>query len=808
MSIYPLLGEGATGKKCRFWLLDVNYEVKNHKPEVWMWGIDEEKRRVLIVDASFTPYFYALLEEDEDPRQIYERIMREKSRLPLLTKVEIVEKRFFGESVNVAKIYCQDPEVISRYVKIIRGIKGVKECVETDIRYSMRYLIDNDVTPCTWHEVDVLEEENKRGIHVDKFYRAQSPPRRILKDEIPHFRVLSFFPIYYSSKGSPKPERDPVAIVSVVTNTGEKRNFLMEGNDDRGMIESFVKYVKNFDPDIIVGYQTNQQHWQYLIDRAMELDLKLIVDRAGTWPHRSVYGHVSITGRLSIDIFDYADEIPELKVKTLENMANILGVKRLSEQKIIDEIEYSEYWDDEKKREELIDFALERAECILGIFEKMFMYASELSKLVGLPLDQIGRAAVGFRIEWYLIREAYKIGELIPERREQPYIPYAGGVVLKPKPGIHENVSVLDFKSMYPNIMIEKNISPDTYIPPSRPEPDSDVNVAPEVGHKFRKSPPGFYKVVLTKLISARDDIRQAMRKVDPRSFDYQILDARQRAVKVITNAAYGYAGWVGARWFRKPVAEATAAWGRRMIMESIKIAKELELEIVYGDTDSLFVKHDPEKIKILIRRIQDSLGLEIRPEKTYKRILFTEAKKRYCGLLPDGSLDNVGLEVIRGDWANVAKLTQERVLELILKEKSVEKAVEFVKSLIKDLREYKVPYRDLIIWKTLTRPVEKYKVNAPHIEAARILKRLGWGLTVGDQVGYVITQGSGRLYERAKPYVLASHREVDVEYYVKNQVLPAALRILSIFGVKKEDILSEQRSKSPRTLADFFGGA
>jgi len=769
-----------------------------------MWGIDEKGRRVLIVDSSFQPYFYAVLEGDEDPKQVHERIKNEKARLPLIINVELDRRRFFGELVNVVRIYCQDPDVIPKYAKVIRSVKGVKECLETDIRYSMRYLIDKDVTPCAWHEVDV-EEKSISGVQVDEIYSACSSPKRIQKDDIPQLRVLSFFPVCYASVGSPKPERDPVVIISTVTNTSEKKIFTAKEHDDRNLLRSFIQYIKKFDPDIIVGYQTNQRYWQYLIDRAMTLEVNLLVDRAGTWPHRSVYGHVSITGRASMDMFDFADELPELKVKSLENMAAILGVKDLKEQRIIDELEYSDFWDDKEKREELLEFALERAECILGIFEKMFIYASELSRLVGLPLDHIGKAAVGFRIEWYLIREAHRIGELIPERMEQPYVPYAGGMVLKPKPGIHENVSVLDFKSMYPNIMIEKNVSPDTYVPPSKPEPDSGVNVAPEVGHKFRREPPGFYKRILTQLISVRDEIRRAMKKVDPDSLDYQLLDARQKAVKVITNAAYGYAGWIGARWFRKPVAEATAAWGRSMIMRSIEIAKDLGLEIVYGDTDSLFIKHEPKKIEMMVRRIRKQLGLEIRPDKIYKRILFTEAKKRYCGLLLDGSLDNVGLEVVRGDWANVAKVTQERVLELILKETSVEKAVKFVISLIKDLREQKVPYRDLIIWKTLTKPVEKYKVNAPHVEAARILKRLGWGLTVGDQVGYVITQGSGRLYERVKPYALASYQEIDTEYYVKKQIAPAALRVLSMFGIKEKDILSDQTSMRPKTLTDFF---
>ena len=792
---------------CTFWLLDVNYEVRDHNPEVWMWGIDEDGERVLIVDPSFLPYFYAVLEDGEDPERTVRRITDEKTRLPHIVDVELAERRYFGRPMKAARILCRDPDLIPKYAKVIRSIKGVRDCLETDIRYSMRYLIDNDVTPCAWHTVTIREEEKPPGVQVDKFYIAESPPKRIPKDEIPQLRVLSFYPVYYASKGAPRPERDPVIIISTVTNTGEERSFLAEDGDDRELMRGFIGYVKRFDPDIIIGFQTNQQHWQYLTDRAMELRMNLSVDRAGTQPHRSVYGHISITGRASMDMADLADELPELKVKSLENMAALLGVKSIEEQRFIDELERSGFWDDPERRGELVEFAEEKAKCILGIFEKMFMYASELSRLVGLPLDIIGRAAVGFRIEWYLIREAYRIGELIPERTEQPYIPYAGGMVLKPKPGIHENVSVLDFKAMYPNIMIEKNISPDTYVPSSEPEPEAGVTVAPEVGHRFRREPPGFYKRVLTELISARDEIRKAMRKADPASLEYQLLDARQKAVKVITNAAYGYAGWVGARWFRKPVAEATAAWGRSMIMKSIEYAKDLGLEIVYGDTDSLFIKHDPERIDELVRRIKENLGLEIRPEKTYRRILFTEAKKRYCGLLPDGSLENVGLEVVRGDWANVAKNTQERVLELVLKEESVEKAVSYVRSLIRDLRGRRVPLRDLIIWKTLTRPIEKYKVNAPHVEAARILKRMGWELTVGDQVGYVIIEGPGRLYEKVKPYALASPGEIDIEYYIKKQVTPVALRILSMFGVKEKDLLSAEEAKRPMTLTDFFSG-
>jgi len=188
-------------------------------------------------------------------------------------------------------------------------------------------------------------------------------------------------------------------------------------------------------------------------------------------------------------------------------------------------------------------------------------------------------------------------------------------------------------------------------------------------------------------------------------------------------------------------------------------------------------------------------------------RIFFTEAKKRYAGLLPDGRLDIVGLEVVRGDWAAIAKKVQEKVLEIILKEQSPKKAAKFVQQFIYDLWQKRVPYRDLIIWKTLTKPVEEYAVRASHVEAAKMLREKGWKLTVGDKVGYVVVVGSGRLYERVKPYVFASYDEVDIEYYVSKQVAPAAARVLESFGITEEQLLKfRMQERETRRLTDFFG--
>jgi DNA polymerase I len=792
--------------KLTLWLLDVNSEAKNGQPEIWLWGIDRSGQRVLVIDRNFRDYFYAVIEETANAKKVAEGIAQQQS--VSIVKLEVVERKLFGKPVNAVKVYCRNPNDISKCARELRNFEGVKDCLEDDIRYSMRYLIDNNTVPCGWHEIEVTEETNTRKVQVSKVYRAQSFPKLLESTEVPKLKVLGFSTIFYSKEGSPKPDRNPVVMLSVATNSGEERQFLVdEDRNDGPVIEDFVSYVRHFDPDIVVGYGINGQDWSYLIERCKKLGLRLQVDRAETEPHTSAYGHVSITGRANVDLLDFAGEFSEVKVQTLENLADYLGIMKIENRQIVEDVDYADYWDSREKREILKKFAMDNTRCVMGIAQAVMDFAMQLSNLVSLPLDHVGSAAAGFRVEWFLIKRTHGLGELVPKRIEQPYRPYAGGVVLKPLPGMHGNIAVLDFKSMYPSLMIAYNISPDTYVPPKEPAPKSGVYEAPEVGHHFRKEPAGFYKEVLSYLISVRDEIRSRMKALPPESVEYRVFDARQKAVKVITNASYGYAGWTGARWYVKPVAEAAAAWGRHTILNSIRMAEEAGLRVVYGDTDSIFLNNDVEKIEGLSKKIKKELGLEIKPDKVYVRIFFTEAKKRYAGLLPDGRLDIVGLEVVRGDWANIAKTVQEKVLEIVLREQSPEKAAEFVQQFVSELRQKRVSFRDLIIWKTLTKPAEEYEVKASHVEAAKMLKEKGWELAVGDKVGYVIVVGSGRLYERVKPYKYASYDEVDLEYYVSKQVVPVAARVLESFGITEEQLLqSAMTQKETRKLSDFFG--
>ncbi len=788
-----------------FYLLDTSYEVRDNKPVILIWGLTDGGNTVLILDDTFRPYFYVLPDNGVDLEALATRV-RTLSKPPSpITKVEVVERRYYGKPVRVLRVETVIPEFVREYREKVRKIEGVRDVLEADIRFAMRYIIDRSAIPCTWYEAEVEEVEGERRYRA-RVYRLLSDLKRVERDLPPNMKVMAFDIEVYNPAGSPRPKHDPVIIIATYDGR-EVKQFLAEGSRnsirDAGAIRSFISYVKELDPDIIVGYNSNGFDWPYLLERAKINSVRLDVGRVkGAEPRSSAYGHISVPGRLNVDLYDFAQEIGEVKIKSLEEVADYLGVMKKNERVLIPWYRLYEYWDDDKKREILLKYSRDDVIATYGLSEKFLPFAIQLSALTGLPLDQVGAASVGYRLEWYLMREAFRFGELVPNRVERRAESYKGAIVLEPKKGVHENIAVLDFSSMYPNLMIKYNIGPDTFVEGECGE--DECYVIPEVGYKFRKEPPGFFKNVLTTLLRLRKQVKSEMRKYPPDSPMYRLLDERQKALKVLANATYGYMGWSGARWYFRQGAEAVTALGRTTIRRAIEIAKSLGLEVIYGDTDSLFVKYDKEKVKEFIRRVEEELELEIKIDKIYKRVFFTEAKKRYVGLLEDGRVDIVGFEAVRGDWTEVAKEVQEEVAKIVLSKGEVDEAINYVRKVIADLRAGKIDITKLVIWKTLTRPINQYTTEPPHVAAAKKLMKAGYRVEVGDKIGYVVVKGAGKIADKAVPYIMADPRDIDVEYYVKHQIIPAALRILKYFGVSEKAL--EGVGKARKTLLDFFG--
>ncbi len=769
----------------RFYLLDVSYEIEGTKPVVLMWGIDESEDRILVKDENFRPYFYIVLKRGIDYKKVKESIMLLSNPKSPILKVEPVRKKLIGRERHMLKVTTVIPEFVRKYREEVRKIEGVEDVLEADVRFSMRYIIDHDLRPCGWHEVEVEREVNDKRYRVKRVFYIKSPPRPIYEDKKPKLKTVAFDIEVYNKRGTPMPDRDPIIAIAIADENGVESR-IAETLNDSPLLLWFKKEMLDRDPDIIVGYNVNKFDWPYILERAKKNGILMDVGRrVGAQPTTSAYGHVSVQGRLNVDLYDFAEEIHEIKVKTLENVAKWLGIIKDNGKPMIAKLEIYKYWEDVSKREELKRYVESDAEVAFRMSDKFIPFGEQLSFLTGLPLDQVMAASVGFRVEWYLMKVAFKVNEVAPNRVERRTEGYRGAIVLRPKKGVHRNVAVIDFSSMYPNIIIKYNVGPDTLVKPGERVDPNECNVSP-IGYMFRKKPDAFFKFSLQMLLKMRKEIKEKMRNLDPESEEYKLFDERQKAIKVLANAHYGYMGWVHARWYCRECAEAVTAWGRELILKAIKKARELGLEVIYGDTDSLFVKYDKEKVQKLIEWIEKELGFEVKIDKIYEKVFFTEAKKRYAGLLKDGRIDIVGFEAVRGDWAEISKEVQSKVIELILKEGDIKEAIEYVRKVIKDLKEGRVPLEKLIIWKTLEKELSEYKAELPHVVAARRAVAKGYKVRKGEKIGYIIVRGGGRLSSRAWPWFAVKKNDVDVNYYIEHQVIPSALRVLGYFGVSE----------------------
>ena len=770
-----------------FWLLDLNHENYEGRSSIWLWGITHEAKRVLVIDDNYRAYFYLLPRKDQDPEELRKKLEAEKPH-PTIENTTIEKKKLLADERVVLKVFCKDPDFLEKAARETLKKTGAEATYEEKLRLAIKYQYDYGIKPCQWYEADTTASTiDPKKFSVQETLTAKDHPHAIAREDPPSVDLFSFSLLSVSKIGAPSAIRDPVQVVSWRTNKDANEVVLTQTHSDESTIQRFGEDVTKINPDFVLSFEGNSVHWPYLVKRANKTQTPLRVGRDGGPPHQSLYGHYSLIGRANVDLLNFAEDLYEVKNKTVENVARYLGIK-LSDPKTIDETSYFDYWSKPDQRKILVKHVQEQTETVLKIGEEAIDYVIQISALSGLPPDQVIAAAVGFRVDNYLMMETHNLGQLIPPRTEQPIIPYKGAIVLEPKVGLHDNVASLDFSSMYPSLMIKYNISPDTLVTGKEKE---DVFEVPEVKHRFRKNPSGFYRIVLTKLIEARKTTKAELKRTARSDLRYPLLKAREKAVKVMTNAVYGYAGWAGARWYSKEVAESAAALGRETINRAISLAKNLGLTVFYGDTDSLFLNNDEKLVQKFQAEIDRQLGLEINLSEIYKRILFTEAKKKYAGLKTDGQIDVVGLEAVRGDWSNLARDVQNEVLRMVLEDASAKRATSYVQDLTRNLKSKKLPLSSFIIWKTLTKPAEGYEVNAPHVEAAKKMAKDGWPVTAGDKVGFIITKRPGKLFQKAEPHYKVTIEEVDYDYYVRNQILPAAARILEILGTSEEQLLA-----------------
>jgi len=777
----------------KFCLLDADYIIEEGKPVIRLFGVNGLGKSVLVKD-SFAPYFYVLPKKKDELIKILEK---DKN----VTEVKTVAKTLGLEKLEFIQVFVYLPSNIKEVRDRIKHLKSVKDCYEYTTNYCKRYLIDKKFLPLEWLNSD--------GKNIEK----------TSDDSFPKLKTMAFDIEVVDKK---------IVMISVASQnqrkvlTYKKTKNALVLKDEKEMIEKFIEIVKEFDPAVIFTYNGDGFDFPVMRDRCDLLKIKLNLGRDDSdvkFVKRAYTSSAKILGRIHLDLFQYVDRILYPNIN-----AEIYTLGEISKELIDDtkeELSYDEMiklWSS-GKIEKFVSYCQKDSTLTLKLGEFMLPQIFELSRASGqLPFDA-PRMTFGLLIESYLTRTAHNHNIVSPnqphwneikKRREKK--PFKGGYVIEPKLGLHRDIAVFDFRSLYPSIIVTYNISPETLT-------EKEGNQVPELKYRFSKKTTGIVPRVIKELIEKRAEIKKEMKNLKPSSEKYTQLKERQNAMKLMSNAAYGMLAYSGARWYCQECAESAAAFGRHSIKKAIDEANKFGFTVIYGDTDSLFVttkcmtskarlsNNDIEKkSKQFLSLINKSLPgiMELNLEGIYKQGIFVPqkignytAKKRYALLDKKGNLTVRGLETVRRDWCPLAKKLQKEVIRLVLTNKEKE-AVKLVKETVNIVSARKIKLEDIVILTQLGKELSEYKTTAPHIAVARKLEKSGHLVSQGTVIRFIIKKGPGSISERAELIDNVKLQDYDIDYYV-NQVISVSLRILQIFGYKETDFLKEKKS-----LKDF----
>jgi DNA polymerase I len=813
--------------KIRFFPLDVTYKIIDNRAVILLFGRTVDGKQISVMDTHFEPYFYVVPAKGHKIEEKLKKIRLEKNgAVYSVTKIESVKKKLLGKDVDALKVYTNLPQAVPVIRETIKEWNMIGSINEYDILFTRRYLIDRGITPLTLVEVEgnpITQKSKVPVINAEKIEQFSD-------DTIKKPRILTFDIETYNPLGkSIIPEKHPIIMVGfygenyrkVITwkHFKTKEDYIDFVKSEADLINRFKDVIETYNPDIISGYFSDGFDLPYLEVRAkkykIKLDLGLDFSQLKIRRGRKVSSQ--FIGLVHLDTFRFIQKVVSRSLETDSYSLDAVAQELLGEKKQeVDLNMLAKVWDREPdKLEEFCKYNLRDAQLTFKIFKKILPQMIELVKIVGLPIYEINRMGFSQLVEWYLIKQASHFNEITPNKphheeiRERRLHTYEGGFVYEPKPGLYKKITIFDYRSLYPTIITSHNISLGT-LNCDCCEGSGDYAPLDNEKYWFCRKKKGFIPTVIEDLITRRMRIKEILKKEK----DNVLLNARSEGLKVLANSFYGYLGFFGARWYNIECAKSVTAWGRYYIHEVIDKAKKSGFNVIYSDTDSVFLTLDG-KTKEEAEKFAEAVNIELpgimelEYEGFYPSGIFVSAKagvygakKKYALLGEDNTIKIRGFETVRRNWSIIAKNVQRKVLEIILKEGKTEEAAKYVRKVINDLREHKIPLDEVIIFTQLQKDVDEYDSIGPHVAVAKRMRSQGLSIGPGSLIKFVVAKGKGRIRDRARLVEEVTQEDYDPEYYIKNQILPSVDRIFMVLGYKEEQLLE---TKNQSRLEGFF---
>jgi DNA polymerase-2 len=768
----------------RGFILQPTYRIESGRPVVHLYGKLESGESFLVRDDRTVARFWVRAKDAERAKRLGASVKEETPPKATLR----------GETVARVEVPTPPDTPAIRDQLMEAGIP----CYEADVRFAYRFLIDTGIRGSL-----EIRGPSRPGRGIDAVFEN---PELAPADWTPELSVLSV-----------DIETDPEArqILSVaLVGSGASEVLLLAPPDsscpegaipfrsESELVEGFARRVRELDPDVLTGWNVIDFDLAVLLRIADRCEVPLCLGRGieslRLRPSLSARtaSQAQITGRVVLDgIQLLRGAFVRLESYSLNAVAHeVLGEgKTITGSHRAEEI-LKAYHED---RPRFVEYNLTDARLVLDILDRLHLIelAVERSRLTGMPPDRVAASIASF--DFLYLSELARRDVVAPtvDISAGPEEPTVGGYVLEPLSGLHRNVLVFDFKSLYPSVIRTFQIDPLGYLPHAGP--DDDPIRAPN-GAAFRRQP-GILPRMLDELFPRREAAKAAGDKV------------ASQAIKILMNSFYGVLGTPACRFAAPALANAITTFGREILQWSQRRIEAKGHRVLYGDTDSLFVDAGLEDAGAaralgagLVRELNAELAdhvrriwrvesrLELEFERLYLRLLLPAARhgtagarKRYAGLVQDDGEPRVvftGMEVVRRDWTELAKRIQRELYERLFADRPVK---EYLREVVAGVRDGH--YDDLLVYrKALRKGLDAYTATTPpHVAAARKMHR-----PPGPVISYVITvDGPEPADERRFP--------IDHEHYVQKQVRAVAEPILTLLGEDFDRIVGDDAQMS-----------
>ena len=765
----------------RGFIIQASYRIRDRVPVVHLFGRLEGGETFLVRDHRRTPSFYVAAVDAERARELG------------ATRQCPTPKRTFG-GARVARIEVQTPPDAPPLRDRLHA-HGI-DTFEADVRFAVRLLIDHNVRGGL--EIDGHAE---RGEGVDwVFDDPEIAPAEvevepgILSFDIetdPNARRLLAISLYGHG----------VDEVYVVDSSGrEMPERAIACADEAEALAAFCRRVAEIDPDILTGWNVVDFDLRVLSRIAARLRQPLDLGRepgaVRIRPARGYFGsgQASIPGRLVLDGMDLVrGAFARFDDYSLDAVSRaVLGEGKAVEGDVRDRAGEIIH----RYRTDLPGFALYArtdARLALEIVEEMRLVPLALarSRLTGMQPDRVSASIASF--DFVYLAELHKRDIVAPTVRSgdaRVSASQTGGHVLEPTTGLHNNVWVFDFKSLYPSVMRTFNIDPLAFV--AGVGAGEDV-IRTTTGAAFRRG-----DAVLPRMLDRLAGAREVAKSEDD--------DIASQAIKILMNSFYGVLGTPACRFHNPAIANAITGQSRHFLLWSKAWFEAQGFDVLYGDTDSLFVLSGLARSgeahargEDLVRRANAAIArhirdtwdvesrLELEFEKLYTRLFLPSvrhgtagARKRYTGVPYGGdTVEFVGMEVVRRDWTDLAKTVQRELYARLFADSPVD---DYLTQVVRDVRHGSFD-EALVYRKGLRKDLQKYTKNTPpHVAAAR--KALS---DPGRLISYVMTRNGPEPLDNITA-------ELDREHYVQKQVRPVAEPVLDTFGISFEQAIGDDR--------------